>query len=174
MHIIIGFLGSLVTILYLLDRLGIDIGGLNPFYWYRRRAFARKFGADPIYSIDDPIHLASLFVIGVAKLDGELTAEQRRVAQQQFESAFSLSETDASALFGSASHLLAAPQLLDDQLGKLADKNKDSFSNEQAESLLSMMVTVVTSDGEASAAQRQFIDKLRAAFVQPQVEGTWQ
>ena len=45
MHIIIGLLGSLVTIFYLLDRLGVDIGGLNPFYWYRRRAFAKKFGA---------------------------------------------------------------------------------------------------------------------------------
>ena len=39
MHIILGALGSIVTILYMLDRLGIDIGGLNPFYWYRRRAF---------------------------------------------------------------------------------------------------------------------------------------
>lgn len=173
MHIIIGFLGSLVTILYLLDRLGIDIGGLNPFYWYRRRAFAKKFGADPIYSIEDPVHLASLFVIGAAKLDGELTAEQRRAAQRQFEAAFSLTEADASALFGSASHLLAAPQLLDDQLGKLADKNKSSFSKEQAESLLDMMVTVVTADGEASRAQREFIEKVRGVFVQPQREGTW-
>lgn len=173
MHIVIGFLGSLVTILYLLDRIGIDLGGLNPFYWYRRRAFAKKFGADPVYSIEDPIHLASLFVIGAAKLDGELTAEQRRVAQRQFESSFSMSDRDASALFGSASHLLAAPQLLDDQLGKLADKHRGSFSNEQAESLLDMMVTVVTADGEASAAQREFIEKIRGMFTQPQHTGTW-
>lgn len=173
MHIIIGFLGSLVTVFYLLDRLGIDIGGLNPFYWYRRRAFAKKFGADPVYSIEDPIHLASLFVIGAAKLDGELTAEQRRVAQRQFESSFSLSDKDASALFGSASHLLAAPQLLDDQLGKLADRHRDSFSNEQAESLLDMMVTVVTAGGEASAVQREFIEKVRGMFVQPKRTGTW-
>ncbi len=174
MHIVIGFLGSLVTILYLLDRLGIDIGGLNPFYWYRRRAFAQKYGADPIFSIDDPVHLASLFVIGAAKLDGELTAEQRRVAQQQFESTFSLSDKDASALFGSASHLLAAPQLLDDQLGKLADRHKSSFSNDQAESLLDMMVSVVTAGGEASATQREFIEKVRGTFIQPQRAGTWQ
>jgi len=32
MHIILGLLGSIVTILYLLDRLGIDIGGLNPVH----------------------------------------------------------------------------------------------------------------------------------------------
>ena len=81
MHLVIGFLGSLVTILYLLDRLGIDLGGLNPFHWYRRRAFAQKYGADPIYSIEDPIHVASLMVIGAAKLGGDLTQEQKQAAR---------------------------------------------------------------------------------------------
>jgi len=40
MHIIIAFLGTIVTILVLLDRLaqaGISLGGLNPFLWRRRR-----------------------------------------------------------------------------------------------------------------------------------------
>ena len=32
MQVIIGLLGSIVTILFLLDRLGIDLGGFNPFY----------------------------------------------------------------------------------------------------------------------------------------------
>ena len=43
MHVILGILSSIVAILYALDRLGIDLGGLNPFYWYRRRAFAKKY-----------------------------------------------------------------------------------------------------------------------------------
>ncbi len=71
MHVIIGLLGGLVTIFYLLDRLGVDIGGLNPFYWYRRHAYAKKIGADPIYSIEDPVHVAALLIIGTAKLEGE-------------------------------------------------------------------------------------------------------
>jgi hypothetical protein len=29
MHILIAFLGSLITVFYLLDRLGVDIGGFN-------------------------------------------------------------------------------------------------------------------------------------------------
>ncbi len=88
MHILLGLLGSIVTILYILDRFGIDLGGLNPFYWYRRRAFAKKYGADPIFSIEDPVHVASLLVIGVAKLDGDLTAAQKAMAQEQFEGNF--------------------------------------------------------------------------------------
>ena len=174
MHIIIGFLGSLVTIFYLLDRLGVDIGGLNPFYWYRRHAFAKKFGADPIYSIEDPLHVASLLVIGVAKLDGDLTAEQKRVAQEQFETSFSMDAKAASELFGSAAHLLAAPQLIDNQLQKLVGKNRDRFSTEQAESMLQMMGRVAAAEGQPSAAQVQFIDSVRSQLsTERGPAGTW-
>lgn len=174
MHILLGLLGSIVTVLYLLDRVGIDLGGLNPFYWYRRRAFAKKYGADPIFSIDDPVHIASLLVIGVAKLDGDLTAAQKAVAQDQFEANFSLEPRAASELFGSAAHLLAAPQLLDSQLTKLADKNRNRFSKEQVESLVEMMTRVAAADGEVSSTQQAFISGVRSKFIQQeQPQGTW-
>lgn len=174
MHIVLGVLTSVITILFLLDRMGIDIGWWNPFYWRRRRAFAKKFGADPIYSIEDPLHLASLFVIGTAKLDGELTAESKRAAQEQFESNFTMSSKEASELFGSAAHLLAAPQLLDNQLENLVEKNRTSFSPEQAESMIDMAVAVARVDGDPSAAQRAFIDMMRSTFSAPHSQaGTW-
>jgi uncharacterized tellurite resistance protein B-like protein len=174
MHVVIGLLGSLVTILYLLDRLGIDIGGMNPFYWYRRRAFAKKYGSDPIYSIEDPIHVAALLVIGAAKLDGDLTAEQKRIAQEQFESEFSIDSQEASTLFGSAAHLLAAPQLIDTQLRKLAQANESRFSPDQARSLVQMMEKVAMADGDPTAHQRDFIEGIRSEFIQEkQTQGKW-
>ncbi len=174
MHIVLGILGSLVTLFYLLDRLGIDIGGLNPFYWYRRRAFAKRYGADPIYSIDDPMHVASLLIIGAAKLDGDLTAEQHTVAHAEFEKNFNLDAKQASDLFGSAAHLLAAPQLLENQLNKLADKTVPRFTPEQSESLVEIMTTVASTGGGLSTTQREFIDGIRArsgSTTEPQ--GTW-
>ena len=174
MHVIIGLLGSLVTIFYLLDRLGIDIGGLNPFYWYRRRAFAKKYAADPIYSIEDPLHVASLLVIGVAKMNGDLTAEQKNTAQREFETQFSMTSQAASDLFGSAAHLLAAPQLIETQLQKLAHKNKDRFTGDQAQSLLAMMERVAAAEGRPSDAQQAFIQSLRTQLsVTQEPEGTW-
>lgn len=174
MHILIGFLGSLVTVFYLLDRLGIDLGGMNPFHWYRRRAFAKKYGSDPIYSVEDPVHIAALLVIGAAKLDGDLTAEQKKAAQDQFESEFSLDEREASQLFGSAAHLLAAPQLIDTQLEKLADRSKDRFSSDQANSLMQMMVKVTSANGSISARQQEFIDGVRSAYIkQARGDGAW-
>ena len=92
MHIIIGLLGSIVTILYLLTRLtslGLDFSRLNPFHWRRRRAWAKKYQGDPIYTIEDPMQVAALLIVGAAKLDGDLTAEQKKMAMRQFESKFS-------------------------------------------------------------------------------------
>lgn len=174
MHIIIGFLGSLVTIFYLLDRLGIDIGGLNPFYWYRRRAFAKKYGSDPIFSVDDPMHVASLLVIGAGKLSGDLSAEQKRVASELFQSEFSINEKDAAQLFGSAAHLLAAPQLIESQLKTLASRNADTFSPDQARSLLDMMTRVAGADGSMSAEQQDYIGQVREQFAtHSEPSGTW-
>ena len=58
MHILLGLLGTIVTILVLLYRLsdsGIDLGGLNPFSWRRQRAWRQKFAANPIFSLEDPV-----------------------------------------------------------------------------------------------------------------------
>ena len=174
MHIIIGFLTSLVTIFYLLDRLGVDIGGFNPFYWYRRYQFSKKYGADPIYSVEDPMHIASLLIIGTAKLDGDLTAEQKQLAQELFESEFSLESREAAQLFGSAAHLLAAPQLLEGQLQKLSERSKDRFSPDQARSMLEMMSKVAAAGGEVSATQRDFINSVGSTLVhEEERQGTW-
>lgn len=173
MQVILGFLTAIVTVLYLLDRMGVSLGGLNPFHWYRRRAFKEKYGSDPVYAIEDPIHVASLLVLGAAKLDGDLTSEQKRVAKEQFESEFSLDSREASQLFGSAAYLLAAPQLIETQLNKLADRNKDRFSPDQARSVVHMMVEVASAGGEMSKAQTEFIEKVRSEFVQEEKQGTW-
>ncbi len=174
MHIILGALTAIVTILFLLDRMGVSLGGLNPFHWYRRRAFASKYASDPIYSVEDPIHVAALLIIGAAKLDGDLTAGQKRVAQEKFETEFSLDSREASQLFGSAAHLLAAPQLIDTQLEKLAGRNRDRFSREQAESIIQMMIEVASTDGDLTAVQTEFIEGVRSQFVQEEKrQGTW-
>jgi hypothetical protein len=174
MHVLLGILTAIVSLLYALDRLGINLGGMNPFHWYRRRAFAKKYGSDPIYSVEDPVHIAALLVIGAAKLDGDVTAEQKNMAQDQFMSEFSVDEREALQLFGSAAHLLAAPQLIDTQLEKLAERNKDTFSPDQAESLMQMIVKVASANGSMSAAQQEFIDSVRAAYIKaPRGDGTW-
>lgn len=174
MHIVLGLLSSIVAILYLLDRYGIDIGWINPFHWRRRRAWSKQYHGDPIYSVEDPLQIAALLIIGVAKLEGDLSAEQKQTVREQFSRNFSLSDKESAELIGSAAHLLAAPQLLGDQLRKLADRSQQRFSDEQAQSMLRMMQAVAAAEGKPSAVQREYLDGMTAAFA-PQAKGndTW-
>ncbi len=174
MHIVLGLLTTVVTILYLLDRLGIDLGGLNPFYWRRRRAWVAKYEGDPIYSVEDPMHVAALLIVGVVKLDGDLSAEQKKVVLEQFQSNFSLDSRAAPELLGSAAHLLGAPQVIDTQLNGVAEKSRDRFSKDQAESMLKMMVEAASADGDLTAKQSEYVASIRALFIPPeQNRGTW-
>jgi hypothetical protein len=122
MHIVIGFLTSLVTIFYLLDRLGIDLGGFNPFHWRRRRAWLKRYGSDPIYAVEDPMEVAALFVVGVAKIDGDLTAEEKKAILAELSSNFSLDEREATQLLGSSVHLLGQPQLIGTRLDAVMNR----------------------------------------------------
>ena len=174
MHVLLGLLGAAVTILYLLDRAGIDLGGLNPFYWRRRRAWAKKYDGDPIYSIEDPIHVAALLAVGAARLDGDLTAEQKQAAKTQFEQTFSLGAKEASELLASATHLLGAPQVIDTQLEGLIARNKNRFSPEQAASIVQMMTQVTSAGGELTEKQDAYVTYVRSQLNFAETsEGPW-
>ncbi len=165
MHVVLVLLGSVVSILYMLDRMGVDLGGMNPFHWRRRRAWAKKYGGDPIYSIEDPIQVAVLLVVGTAKLDGDMSTEQKTQLLEMLESVFSINAKAASDLVGSAQHLLAAPQVIDSQLNNLARKNRHLFSSKQGERIVEMMIYVTKVAGNLSAKQAEYIAKVRSIYV---------
>ncbi len=106
MHILIGLLSSLVTILWLLDRLGIDLGGLNPWAWRRRRNWRKQYTANPVFAIESPMQATALLVVATAKADGDLSSEEKQAIQAMFEATFQLSPKEASGLFVASSHLL--------------------------------------------------------------------
>ena len=173
MHIVLGLLGSIISILYVLDRLGVDIGWLNPRYWRHRRDWAKKYHGDPIYSIEDPVQVAAVLIVGVAKLEGDLSAEQKQAILGQFENKFSLDSRAASELFGSVAHLLGAPQVIGSQLDGLATKYSDSFKSDQAESVIEMIEQTAAVGGTLSITQREYVDGLRSKICSPEQSGTW-
>ena len=88
MHIIMGILGSIITILILtnqLSRLGIDVGKLNPFAWYRRNKWQKKYHADPAFSLDRPMEAVAGLMYVMAKCSGEITREQKECILKLYE-----------------------------------------------------------------------------------------
>lgn len=177
MHILLGLLGALVTILVLLHRLaaiGIDLGGLNPFLWRRRRTWRQKYEANPIFSLDDPIDIAALLVVGVAKIDGDMSVQEKRALLGEFETTFALTASKATELFGSSAHLIGDGQVLQTQIDDVLAGRRELFSPQQVDSVLEMMERVAHIDGAPTIQQLALIDNVRRCLALPQApRGTW-
>jgi len=120
------------------------------------------------------MEVAALFVVGIAKIDGDITAEEKTSILSEFSSKFSLSEREASQLLGSSVHLLGQPLLIGTQLSNMLNRLDDLFTPEQTESLVAMMTTVVSSNEHLSPEQTDLIDSVHDRFSKPASKGgTW-
>lgn len=177
MHIVIAALGLLVSILYLLSRLadaGIDLGGLNPFLWKRRRAWRRKVEGNPIFTLQDPLEIASLLVVATAKVDGDMSSDEKKAVLREFEHTLGLKHRVATDLLGSGAYLLGDTRVFQEQLAAFLANAKERLSPAQAQSVIAMMESVAGSSGNASEQQKSLIAATRERLdpaLQP--KGTW-
>jgi hypothetical protein len=169
MHIVLGALGVIVTILILVNRLsdsGIDIGWLNPFAWKRRRDWAKKYHANPIYALTSPMEVTALLMVALAKSEGEISSEQKREIKRKFQEVFHLNDDRAAGLLASSSFLLKAG--IDDvrHVGRLLEPSIDRFSEDQAASALELIRHIANFEGPTNAFQNEIIEAFGNAFKQ--------
>ncbi len=171
MHIVLGALGVIVTILILLNRLsenGIDIGWLNPFAWKRRREWAKKYHASPIYSLTDPMQVTALLMVALARSEGEMTLELKSELKRQFREVFHLDEERAAGLLTSSSFLLKAGIDEVRNMQKLLAPSKDRFSSAQAASALKLFHHIANFEGQTDSFQNDIIQAFAKEFQSTQ------
>lgn len=177
MHVIIGVLtavAGLIWALVALQRAGVHLSDLNPFLWLRRAEWRKKFSAKPIYALDQPVDVAAVLLLGVAKCEGEISAEQKRKLHQTFERDFRLTSDDASDLLLASSHLIRNEIYLVDHLPKILDKSAAKFTAGQVGSLLSLMQRVASFEGPPNSEQQKLISATAEYFNARQDKtGTW-
>jgi hypothetical protein len=177
MHIILGALGVIVTILILVNRLtenGIDIGWLNPFAWKRRREWAKKYHANPIYSLSNPMEVTALIMVALAKSEGEMSADQKREIKEQFKAVFHLDEERSSGLLSASVFLLKDDVEAVKNMRKLLAPSIEHFSADQASSALELMTHIANLDSPANTFQKTIIEDFKSAFsVKAPVSGEW-
>ena len=160
MHIILGMLGTIVTILWLLHRLaemGIDLGGLNPWLWQRRRRWKTQFEANPIFAIESPLEATALLLLAVAKADGDMSSIEKRELLGVFEGEFGLSKRDAAGLLVASSHLLGKGDEVRDNLAGVLDASLANFSDEQSRSAVELMRRIAQVDGPPTEMQNELM-----------------
>lgn len=163
MHIVIGLISALAGLIWAfnsLERSGFRLSSLNPFYWFRRNQWKKQYQENPLYNLTEPMDLASILLIGVAKLEGELSREQKKDILNIFHEEFSLNHEDSSSLFSSSSFLLQNENNFIANIGKVLDKSKQKFSAEQAESTIKLVERIASLESEPSKMQKEFISSV--------------
>lgn len=174
MHIIIAILGMVITILILINRLseaGIDIGWLNPFLWKRRRDFRRKYQKDPALNLDSPMEAVALLLLATAKLDGEVSSEEKEALVSIFKNDFNLSDEEAKSLLSASTFLYQDGAVVLKSPAAVLQKSKSKFSSEQIDSTLDMLHRVSAFCGGATQEQSKFISKIESVFSSK--KGNW-
>lgn len=160
MHVVVGMLGTLVTVLWLFYRLaemGIDLGGLNPFLWQRRRKWKKHYDANPVFKLDSPMEATALLITATAKADGDMSSEEKRAILEIFEKEFHLSRKDAAGLLISSSHLLGKGDEVRNSLNAVLSPSLSNFTAEQAASAVALIRRVAAIGSSASGMQEELI-----------------
>ncbi len=162
---ILAILGAIITVLILLNRLaeaGIDLGGLNPFLWNRRRKWSKKYEGDPIFKVSDPMDATAILMVGIAKSEGDMTKESKEKILSLFESEFGLSKKESVSLLISSTHLHGTGEELRANVKKILKPSINSFSVTQAESALSL--TKSLAEGTDSEITRKLFNDIKDSF----------
>lgn len=164
MHIIIGFLSAIATLLYVLERLGIDLGWINPWSWRRRRAWLKRATGNPAFLLNNPIEAVALLVTAAAKIDGDISIEEKEELKSIFISTFNLTEKDAAQLLGSSVFLLGSGEDVFNSPEKVLRNTIDKITEEQKLSIVNMLANVASIGGSTSNVQMEFVSKVRSAL----------
>jgi len=178
MHIVLGLLGAIVTILVLLSRLadaGISLGGLNPFLWHRRRKWQNKMSGDPIFQVDHPMDATALLLTAAAKIDGDISSEQKAMLIESYENEFKLTKKDAAALSISSVYVLGDGNAIRGNLEKVLKPSLPNFSEAQADSAIQLLKRLIVLDASPNPLRVEFVDEaerlLKEAFRET---GKWE
>lgn len=177
MHIVIGALSAMAGLIWAfvaLQRSGFNPDSINPFLWYRRAQWRKKYGVRPIYNLDDPMDVAAVLILGVAKCEGEISREQKQVIQGLFEAEFGLDSNAATDLLLASSHLLRDEVYLVDNLQKVLTMSAPAFTAGQVESLSGMMMQVGALESVLNEEQRKLISATQQFFQNTSAnKGNW-
>lgn len=164
MHIILGLLGSLITTLVLINRLaeaGISLTALNPVLWKRRKDWQKRYCANPIFNLENPMEASALLLTASASIDGEVSREQKGFLLDVFENDFHQSKKEAAGLLRSSMFLLGDGRAVHNSLEQVMKPSLPHFNEEQISSTHSLLTRLCELDSSACELRNGFMIQIR-------------
>lgn len=154
-------LAGVIWGLYRLHSSGVDLNAFNPFYWLRRRKWQNQMNTKPIHLLENPMEAAALLVVATAKLDGDITREQKRFIIQLFINEFSITETAANQLYTTSSYLLRDVDNIVGDVRLILEPCKAAFKPNHIATLIDMLHKVAGEESSPTVAQNELIIEVR-------------
>ncbi|MBK6895609.1 MAG: TerB family tellurite resistance protein [Alphaproteobacteria bacterium] len=170
MHIILAILGSIITILFylsMMSRSGINfrwLTWLDPFAWNRRRKWRETMNADPAFSLKSPMESTACLMFLAAKYSGEISREQKETILRLYQDEFHLNDSKARELLTSCSFLIPDEQKIYDRLETFLAPSLSQFDQNQKDSAMRLLETVIQCEGRPTEKQMDFLEKIKMQF----------
>jgi len=168
MHILLGVLGSIITILILLNRLTdarIDLGWLNPLLWHKRRAWRKQYEGNPVFKIQEPMDAAALLMTATAKADGDMTSDSKALLLSLFKNEFHLSQKEATDLLIASVHLYGDGEEVRQKMAAVLTPSLDKFSEAQSKSTMKLIRQVADSVTPGNTAAQEIAAMVENIFA---------
>ncbi len=165
MHVVIGLLtaiAGLIWALVALQRAGISIS--SPFALFRRYQWNKKYSRKPLHSLSEPMDVVAVLLLGVAKCEGEISAEQKKQLLNIFEHEFKISADEAADLLLASAHLIRNEIYLVDQIDKILEPSLARFTDAHIRTVDALMMQVASVEGPPNEEQLKLIEGVRRQF----------
>ena len=172
MHILIGLITAITGLLFALEHHGIDIGWINPWAWRRKRKWLKKYRENPAFTLDNPMDAAALLLTAVAKIDGDLSLEEKAKLKQIFEEEFKQDSRQASQLLSSSVYLLGIGVEVFDRPKDVLAPSLDKFTSQQKKSTLDLLKKVMDIGG-VNPVQTDFVAKIKDVLTPSGKDESW-
>ena len=171
MHIVLSIITALAGLAWALSSLqksGFDFNSLNPFLWHRRSKWRKKHDTKPIYKLSEPLDVAAVLLLGIAKCEGEVSAEQKNQLVAIFQNDFHLDANQASDQLLASSYLLKDEIYIVDNINKLLELSGPKFTSSQIASLMKLMQQIAKIESPINLEQQKLIDATQKYFAKIQ------
>ena len=174
MHILLGLITAIASLLWALNRFGVDIHSLNPFNWHRRRQWQKKLSTKPIHTLKKPVEAAAVLIVGIVQSEGLISREQKSEILNIFVNDLKQDKADAHDMLGSAVFLLKDIRDVEAEVPQILAPNKEYFTEPQARSLVQILTRIATFEGDITATQSNIIKAVDQELLREKVKpGEW-
>jgi len=116
------------------------------------------------------MEVAAALMLGIAKLEGEISREHKSEILNIFSSEFSLDSNKAKELFASTSYILQSENNFIKNIGKVLSTSEELFSSEQADSTIALVTRIAKIDSDISPGQQNLLNSITNILLPSRVK----